>query len=109
MRTRGSWAASRPQTWLPLLPSGATVGPKPASLHERYVALYQTFADAWRVTDQTSLFVYAPGTSTKTFTDRDWPAEKPPCKLKPQFEIPGRQPAARQHQARRRRSGSASR
>ena len=64
-----------PQTWLPLLPSGATVGPKPAALHDRYVALYETFADAWRVTDQTSLFVYAPGTSTKTFTDRDWPSE----------------------------------
>ena len=81
-----------PQTWLPLLPSGATVGPKPAGLHERYVALYRTFADAWRVTDQTSLFVYAPGTSTKTFTDRDWPAEKPPCKLKPEFQIPGANP-----------------
>ena len=76
-------------SWLPTLPSGATVGPKPKTLHERYVALYQTFANAWRVTDQTSLFVYAPGTSTATFTDEDWPAEKPPCKLKPQFEIPG--------------------
>jgi hypothetical protein len=80
------------QTWLPLLPSGASVGPKPAGLPERYTALYRTFADAWRVTDQTSLFVYAPGTSTKTFTDRDWPAEKPPCKLKPEFQIPGANP-----------------
>ena len=80
------------QTWLPVLPGGATVGPKPTSLHDRYVALYKTFANAWRVTDQTSLFVYAPGTSTKTFTDEDWPAEKPPCKLKPQFHIPGANP-----------------
>ena len=79
-------------TWLPLLPSGASVGPKPAGLPERYTALYRTFADAWRLTDQTSLFVYAPGTSTKTFTDRDWPAEKPPCKLKPEFQIPGANP-----------------
>jgi FtsP/CotA-like multicopper oxidase with cupredoxin domain len=80
------------QSWLPALPSGATVGPLPASLPDRYVALYRTFANAWRVTGQTSLFVYAPGTSTATFTDVDWPAEKPPCKLKPQFEIPGAQP-----------------
>lgn len=76
-------------TWLPRLPNGATVGPMPGSLHERYVTLYRTFADAWRVTDATSLFVYAPGTSTDTFTDRDWPGEKPPCLLKPPFGDPG--------------------
>jgi FtsP/CotA-like multicopper oxidase with cupredoxin domain len=82
-----------PQTWLPLLPNGASVGPKPAALHDRYIALYRTFADAWRVTDKTSLFVYASGKSTKTFTDRDWPAEKPPCKqVKPEFQIPGANP-----------------
>jgi FtsP/CotA-like multicopper oxidase with cupredoxin domain len=81
-----------PGSWLPALPSGATVGPKPASLPDRYVALYRTFADAWRVTDATSLFEYAPGTSTKDFTDPDWPAEKPPCVLKPEFEIPGANP-----------------
>lgn len=66
-------------TWLPRLPNGATVGPMPESLLERYTALYQTFANAWRVTDDTSLFVYAPGTSTGTFTDGDWPGETPPC------------------------------
>jgi FtsP/CotA-like multicopper oxidase with cupredoxin domain len=77
------------QTWLPMLPNGSTVGPMPEGLHERYLALYETFADAWRVTDETSLFVYASGTSTATFTDRDWPAEEGPCDLKPQFEIPG--------------------
>jgi hypothetical protein len=75
-------------TWLPNLPSGATVGPLPASLHDRHVTLYRTFADAWRVTDKTSLFVYLPWTSTATFTDRDWPPEKPPCVLKPQFQKP---------------------
>jgi FtsP/CotA-like multicopper oxidase with cupredoxin domain len=77
------------QTWLPTLPSGATVGPRPKALHDRYIALYKTFADAWRVTDETSLFVYTRGTSTETFTDRDWPAETPPSILKPQFNIPG--------------------
>ncbi|MFN0213278.1 MAG: Ig-like domain repeat protein [Saprospiraceae bacterium] len=75
-------------SWLPRLRNGATVGPKPASLHDRYIALYKTFADSWRVTDETSLFVYAPGTSTKTFTDHDWPAEKAPCELKPGFQLP---------------------
>lgn len=77
------------QTWLPTLPSGATVGPMPESLHERYITLYKTFADAWRVTDKSSLFVYARETSTETFTDRDWPAETPPSVLKPQFQISG--------------------
>ena len=76
-------------SWLPALPNGATVGPKPKTLHDRYVALYQVFANAWRVTDETSMFVYAQGTSTATFTDVDWPAETPPSILKPQFEIPG--------------------
>jgi hypothetical protein len=76
-------------SWLPRLRNGTDVGPMPASLHNRYVTLYKTFADSWRVTDKTSLFVYAPGTSTKTFTDLDWPAEKLPCKLKPEFRIPG--------------------
>jgi hypothetical protein len=75
--------------WLPRLRNGVDVGPRPASLHDRYVTLYKTFADSWRVTNKTSLFVYARGTSTKTFTDPDWPAEKLPCKLKREFQIPG--------------------
>jgi hypothetical protein len=79
-------------SWLPTLPNGMTLGPMPPSLADRYVQLYQTFADAWRVTDETSLFEYAPGTSTETFTDRSWPAEEPPCKLQPQFEVPGAKP-----------------
>src|SRR5262249_23887746 len=76
-------------TWLPLLPSGATVGPMPATLPERYMTLYKTFADAWRVTDQTSLFMYLPWKSTASFTDRDWPPQKPPCRtVKPGFPTP---------------------
>lgn len=35
--------------------------------------LYSTFADSWRITDATSLFSYAPGESTATFTDRSFP------------------------------------
>jgi hypothetical protein len=75
--------------WLPRLRDGNDLGPMPPSLHDRYLALYETFANSWRVTKETSLFVYAPGTSTATFTDRDWPAEKAPCDLKPQFQVPG--------------------
>jgi hypothetical protein len=65
--------------WLPALPNGASMGPMPASLPDRYDALYKKFADAWRVNDKDSLFDYAPGTSTDTFTMQDWPLEKAPC------------------------------
>lgn len=63
------------KSWLPALPDGLSLGPMPQSLHDRFVTLYQKFADAWRVTDQTSLFDYAPGTSTATFTNKNWPSE----------------------------------
>lgn len=64
-------------SWLPALSDGTTVGPKAEDLHERYVQLYERFADSWRVTDATSLFDYAPGTSTATFTMNSWPRENP--------------------------------
>lgn len=73
-------------SWLPRLRGGQSVGPRPSSLGNRHKVLYGTFADSWRVNDNTSFFVYAQGTSTKTFTDPDWPAAKPPCELKPQFD-----------------------
>ena len=39
------------------------------------------FADAWRVTDQTSLLDYGPGQTTATFTDRSFPfADAEPAK-----------------------------
>lgn len=75
------------RSWLPALPDGSTVGPMPESLHERYVTLYQTFADAWRVTDETSLFDYGSGTSTATYTDRNWPMENPQS-----CNVPGQTP-----------------
>jgi FtsP/CotA-like multicopper oxidase with cupredoxin domain len=89
---RGLMGRILSNSWLPALQNGGTVGPKPANLHDRWVALYRTFADAWRVTNKSSLFVYAPGTSTKDFTDRNWPAEEAPCNLLPQFEFPGEAP-----------------
>lgn len=64
-------------SWLPALADGSSVGPKPSSVHDRYTALYEKFADSWRLTDSTSLFDYEPGTSTKSFTLADWPRESP--------------------------------
>jgi hypothetical protein len=66
-------------SWLPALPNGASMGPMPGTLPERYNALYKKFADAWRVNKKDSLFDYAPGTSTDSFTMKDWPPEQPPC------------------------------
>jgi hypothetical protein len=68
-------------SWLPALPNGASLGPLPAAIQDRYNALYYKFADAWRVTDHDSLFDYAPGSSTATFTMRKWPPQQPPCTL----------------------------
>lgn len=67
--------------WLPALPDGSSLGPKPASLAQRFDVLYRRFAHAWRVTDPSSLFDYATGTSTADFTLPGWPADAPPCEL----------------------------
>jgi hypothetical protein len=67
--------------WLPSLPDGSSMGPKPASLAQRYVDLNQKFADAWRVDDKSSLFDYAPGMGTANFTLDGWPKDKPPCEV----------------------------
>src|SRR5213078_1076760 len=68
--TDGIMGAIAPGSWLPSLPNGLSIGPLPASLHQRYLDLYTRFADAWRVTDKTSLFDYKQGTSTDTVTYR---------------------------------------
>jgi len=77
--SEGVIGALAPGSWLPALPDGSSLGPQPASLHQRYVDLNNTFADAWRVTAATSLFDYAAGTSTDTFTIPEWPLESFPC------------------------------
>jgi len=74
---KGTMGAIAPGSWLPALPDGTSLGPLPAADHDRYVALYEAFADAWRVTGETTLFDYAPGTSTATFTFPSWPLESP--------------------------------
>src|SRR5207253_673712 len=65
--------------WLPALPDGSSVGPRPAGVDQRYETLYHKFGDAWRVTNASSLFDYAPGTSTATFTISSWPSPSAPC------------------------------
>jgi hypothetical protein len=74
----GLMAPRAPGSWLPALPDGSSLGPMPGTLHQRYVDLYQNFGNAWRVGGG-SLFDYAPGTSTATFTVPSWPPENPPC------------------------------
>lgn len=75
--TQGIMGNIAPKSWLPALDGGTSVGPKPDSLKDRYTQLYNIFGESWRVTDETSLFDYAPGTSTATFTLADWPRENP--------------------------------
>ena len=91
--TEGVMGSIAPQNWLPALPDGTLLGPKPADLHQRYVDLYEKFAEAWRVTTHDSLFDYARGTSTDTYTVRSWPGENPPsCAFPPVEEGPPRKP-----------------
>ncbi len=71
--TQGIWGRIPSGSWLPALPDGTSVGQMPDALDQRYQTLYTTFGSAWRVTDATSLFDYAPGTNTATFTMADWP------------------------------------
>lgn len=88
-------------SWLPALPDGKSLGALPAALHDRHVTLNQTFADAWRVNANSSLFDYGAGTSTATFTLAKWPPEKPPCDLpkttplKPESEAVAQQVCAK--------------
>ncbi len=71
----GTMGKILPANWLPLAPDGSSFGPAPAGITARHSLLNVTFADAWRVTSSTSLFDYAPGTSTATFTNRNWPPQ----------------------------------
>jgi hypothetical protein len=73
--SEGVMGARSKGSWLPTLSDGSALGPMPALMHDRYVDLYVKFADSWRVTDKSSLFDYAEGTSTATYTDKAWPAE----------------------------------
>jgi hypothetical protein len=73
--------------WLPQRRDGAAMGPRPASLAARHRDLNRTFAKSWRV-GAASLFDYAPGQSTATYTDERWPVENATS-----CALPGREPA----------------
>lgn len=78
--TQGIMGARPAGSWLPALPDGSSVGPMPASLPNRHIVLNEKFTDAWRVGDASSLFDYAPGTSSATFARR-WPPADGHCAL----------------------------
>lgn len=76
-------------SWLPRLRSGETLGVMPGNLSDRWVELYQKYADSWRIDDAGSLFVYEGGQTTKAFSEPGWPAETAPCQLDGRFEVAG--------------------
>lgn len=94
--TEGVMGAIAPGNWLPALPDGSFLGPRPADLQQRYKDLYLKFGNAWRVRRATTLFDYAPGTSTETFTVEGWPNGESPrsCVLPPRPGIPPVRPPA---------------
>jgi hypothetical protein len=59
---------------LPALPNGTQL-PTATDRHSFHNIVYGQYADAWRVTDSTTLFDYGPGQSTATYTNRNYPAE----------------------------------
>lgn len=73
----GIWGRLASGSWLPALPDGTSLGSRPQAPDQRYQDFYGRFADAWRVTDATSLFDYAPGTNTAAFTVANWPRFNP--------------------------------
>jgi len=73
----GILGALAPRSWLPALRNNQSLGARPDSADERYAQLYEKFADSWRVKDGSSLFDYAPGVSTGTFTNASWPIKNP--------------------------------
>jgi hypothetical protein len=93
--TEGIMGAIASGSWLPALPDGTSLGSKPTDLHQRYVDLYEKFEAAWRVTDSTTLFDYAPATSTSNFTIESWPIENPQtCQVPRRTGPPPRPPRA---------------
>lgn len=80
--------------WLPRAPDGSSFGAKPASLNDRHQVLNDKFANSWRVSDKTSLFHYAPGTSSRDFTDPTWPT--PPGGSCEKTQLPGDVPVVKE-------------
>jgi hypothetical protein len=59
---------------VPALPDGTRL-PVATDRHQRNAVLYGRYADAWRVTDTTTLFDYDAGKTTATYTQKGFPAD----------------------------------
>jgi hypothetical protein len=59
---------------VPALPNGTRL-PAATDSQARHNAVYVQYADAWRVTDSTTLFDYDPGKSTATYTIKGYPSD----------------------------------
>lgn len=93
--TQGTMGRIAAGSWLPALPDGSSLGPKPDSEDQRYQDLYKKFADGWRVSDATSLFDYAQGQNTATFKLDEWPRNHPQtCGIQGQTSVQGTTPEA---------------
>lgn len=73
--TEGIAGIIEPGQWLPALSDGTYLGPAPSSLSQRYKHLNEIFSKSWRVSNTSSLFDYAAGTSAATFRVEGWPFE----------------------------------
>lgn len=75
--TQGTMGKIAEGSWLPALPDGSSVGARPDNENQRYQDLYEKFADAWRVTDASTLFDYNTGEGTANYTLDEWPRNHP--------------------------------
>ena len=80
---------------VPALPDGTRL-PAAPDRHARHATVYGQFADAWRVTDSTTLFDYDAGKTTASYTQKNYPPDTPDLKpadslsdLTPEQQAPG--------------------
>jgi uncharacterized membrane protein len=65
---------------VPALPDGSRL-PAATDKPSRLATVYGQFADAWRITDASSLFDYEQGKTTETYTIKPYPVEGAPSAL----------------------------
>jgi hypothetical protein len=81
LQIRGGSVVPTKNAYAPVtqLVQGLIPAPVPLSQVQNafFEQLYRQFGDSWRVAANASLFDYAPGQSTATFTQRDFPSQFP--------------------------------
>ncbi len=87
--TRGVMGSIPADSWLPRLPDGSSLGRRPKELDTRYEVLYEEFGEAWQVTEENSLFDYAPGNSPSSHSMERWPRGESPESCDLTAERPG--------------------